>query len=55
MLDEAEELFDRGFEDEIMDIIKLLEPNVQVIVSTSTVQEALNKFCTSVLKNPIAV
>ncbi|KAF9870573.1 hypothetical protein CkaCkLH20_11879 [Colletotrichum karsti] len=51
-LDDADEIFARGFEDQIYDIPRLLSQPIQVVVSTVTMPQDLLEATSTLMRNP---
>ncbi|KAF9360214.1 translation initiation factor eIF4A [Mortierella sp. NVP85] len=55
VLDEADEILARGFQDQITDLFKLLPPNKQVVFTSSTVNEDVNGLADQLMQNPVRI
>ncbi|KAK3817706.1 MAG: P-loop containing nucleoside triphosphate hydrolase protein, partial [Benniella sp.] len=55
VLDEADEILARGFQDHITDLFKLLPPNKQVVFTSSTISEDVNGLVDQLMQNPVRI
>lgn len=55
VLDEADRLFDLGFEPQITQIMKAIRPDKQCILFSATFPNKLKKFAVRVLKDPLSI
>ncbi|KAK5773704.1 DEAD-box RNA helicase PRP5 PWA37_004988 [Arxiozyma heterogenica] len=55
VLDEADRLFDLGFEPQITQIMKVIRPDKQCILFSATFPNKLKKFAIRVLKDPLSI
>ena len=53
VLDEADDIISRGFNDKIHDLFTKLPHNIQTIVSTSTYRSDLQEVTAALMKDPI--
>jgi translation initiation factor 4A len=55
VLDEADEILARGFQDQITDLFKLLPPNKQIVFTSSTVPGDVNGLADQLMQNPVRI
>lgn len=55
ILDEADRLFDMGFEPQITQIMRAIRPDKQLILFSATFPNKLKKFAIRVLNNPLSI
>ena len=55
ILDEADEMLSRGFEEQVHNIYSLLPQNVQVIICSATLPEYTHQIIQKIVKNPVSV
>merc|ERR1712168_1105138 len=55
VLDEADEMLSRGFKDQIYDVIKLLNPDTQVILLSATMPAEVLEVTTRFMRDPIRI
>lgn len=55
VLDEADEIYSRGFEEQINDITITLPSGIQMVVFLTTLPPELNKITAKVMKDPVKI
>ena len=55
VLDEADEMLDMGFYDDIMAIFDFLPENRQTLLFSATMPEEIKKLAESILKDPVSI
>ena len=55
ILDEADQMFDRGFINDIKRIVPLLPPTRQTLLFSATMPDDLKKFTENILRNPVTI
>lgn len=55
LLDEADELFSRGFGEQLNEMTSVIPTAVQTIMNTTTLPPGLISYCSQHLKVPVAI
>jgi len=55
VLDEADEMLSRGFKDQIYDIFKTLQPEIQVVLLSATMPTEVLEVTTNFMRSPIQI
>jgi len=55
VLDEADEMLSRGFKDQIKEVFKFLEEDIQVILLSATMPEDVLDVSTHFMRNPVRI
>ena len=55
VLDEADEMLSRGFKDQIYDVFKNLNENIQVILLSATMPQDVLEVTTRFMRDPIRI
>ena len=55
VIDEADEMLDRGFQDQFRDILKLLPEEAQIVLLSATMPQSCLDMTTKFMRDPIKV
>ena len=55
ILDEADEMLSSGFIDQVYNIFRYFNDNIQVVLVSATVTDAMNSVISKIMRNPVTI